>query len=239
MSCIKTPSMVTSAQLHRFLTVADPSTFLAKSNHSHLGVIRTSNLCTEIVQFCSEDQTAVCTLASIALPRFVRDDKTFDLSALHCAAELATLTTDAFVDQNDYPTATSRRSALETRALGIGTQGLADTFMACSLPFSSREARDLNLKIFETIYHAAYNASCSLAATHGPYPKYDGSPAQRGILQHDMWSSPSLSGLYDFDALRARIAAHGLRNSMLTAQMPTASTAKLMGNFDSVEPYTR
>lgn len=212
---------------------------IAKNNHSHLGIIQSSNLCTEIVQFCSTDQTAVCTLASLSLPRFVLPDHAFDLQALHDTTELATLTTNAFVDHNDYPTDAARRSALDTRALGIGTQGLADTFMACNYPFDSTAARVLNREIFETIYHAAYQTSCALAEQDGPYPLYAGSPAARGILQHDMWQSAPLSGRNDFDSLRQRIAVYGLRNSMLTAQMPTASTAKLLGNFDSVEPYTR
>lgn len=212
---------------------------IAKNNHSHLGVIRTSNLCTEIVQFCSEDHTAVCTLASIALPGFVGANGAFDFDALHRTTELATLTTNAFIDSNNYPTESTRQSALSVRALGIGTQGFADTLMACKIAFDSADARELNRTIFETIYHAAYSTSCTLAARDGTYPKYNGSPAQRGVLQHEMWPSVVLSGRYDFDLLKQRISTHGLRNSMLTAQMPTASTAKLMGNFDSVEPYAR
>lgn len=181
----------------------------------------------------------MCTLASLSLPAFIRHDKSFDFDGLHDTTKLATLTTNAFVDHNHYATNTSRQSALNTRALGIGAQGLADTFMACNIAFDSPAARVLNKKIFETIYHAAYDTSCDLAERDGPYPFYAGSPAERGILQHDMWRTDSLSGRYDFDALRLRVAKYGLRNSMLTAQMPTASTAKLLGNFDSVEPYTR
>ncbi len=213
--------------------------YLEKNNERHLGVIRTSNLCTEIVQHSSREQTAVCTLASIAAPRFVLPDGGFDLRGLHKMTKLAVLGTDALIDAAWYPTKAVRASALKTRAIGVGVQGLANVFKAMRLPFASGDARALNVEIFETIYHASYEASCDLAATHGTYPLYPGSPASTGELQHDMWSGTSPTGRYDFDALRARIAAHGLRNSMLTAQMPTASTARLLGNSEGVEPYTR
>ena len=191
------------------------------------------------MQFSSPDRTAVCTLASIALPRFVRPNGAFDFDALHETTKLVVLTADALLDSNSYPSPQCRQYALDTRALGIGAQGLADVFMACNLPFSSDDAKELNINIFETIYHAAYDSSCDLAKQHGPYPMYDGSPAQRGVLQHDMWNAAPRSTHLDFDGLRTRIAKFGLRNSMLTAQMPTASSARLLGNFDSIEPYTR
>ncbi|TFK81335.1 ribonucleoside diphosphate reductase large subunit, rr1, partial [Polyporus arcularius HHB13444] len=210
----------------------------AKNNHKHLGVIRTSNLCTEIVQFSSPSHTAVCTLASIAVARFVRPDRTYDFDALHTTARLAVLTTNAFLDRSSYPNEICAQSVADTRAIGIGVQGLADAFMASDLSFHSNGARQLNREIFEAIYHAAYDTSCSLAEQHGPYPLYAKSPAAHGTLQHDMWDDVVLSGRYDFDSLRRRILQHGLRNSMLTTQMPTASTAKLLGNFDSIEPYT-
>ncbi len=149
------------------------------------------------------------------------------------------LTTDALLDRSTYPTDACRWSVVDTRAIGVGAQGLADAFMASSLPFQSNGARQLNREIFECIYHAAYSTSCELAEHHGPYPLYPESPASRGVLQHDMWSNVVLSGRYDFEALRERVHLHGLRNSMLTMHMPTASTAKLLGNFDGVEPYTR
>ncbi|TFK90046.1 hypothetical protein K466DRAFT_574464 [Polyporus arcularius HHB13444] len=210
----------------------------SKNNQAHLGMIHSSNLCTEIVQYCSTEDTAVCTLASIALPRFVRPDGSYDHEGLHEVAALAVRTTNAFVDRNDYPSESTRLAAMDTRAIGIGTQGLADTFMACNYSFDSAAARKLNRDIFETIYHAAYQTSTELAELDGPYRMYPNSPADHGTLQHDMWTDTVLSGRYDFDALRSRISLYGLRNSMLTAQMPTASTAKLLGNFDSIEPYT-
>ncbi|TFK78197.1 PFL-like glycyl radical enzyme [Polyporus arcularius HHB13444] len=215
-----------------------PDAINKKNNQSHMGMIRTSNLCTEIVQYSSAEHTAVCTLASISLPRFVRPGAPFDFDGLHSVTRLAVLTVNNLVDRNDYPTEATRRSALETRAIGIGAQGLADVFMASNTAFDSASARELNREIFECIYHAAYDTSCDLAQRDGPYPLFIGSPAERGVLQHTMWDNVALSGRYDFDELQQRIKRHGLRNSMLTAQMPTASTAKILGNFDSVEPYT-
>ncbi|RDX51351.1 putative ribonucleoside-diphosphate reductase large chain [Lentinus brumalis] len=209
-----------------------------KNNHAHLGILQTSNLCTEILQSSSTKEPAVCTLASIAIPRFVRLDRSYDFDALHALTRLVVLTADALLDRNDYPTDGARRSAMNTRPIGIGVQGLADVFLASGLPFQSTEARQLNKDIFETIYHAAYQTSCDLAEQLGPYPLYPKSPAARGILQPDMWEDVVLSGRHDFDTLRSRISLHGIRHSMLTAQMPTASTAKLLGNFDSTEPYT-
>ncbi|KAI0717705.1 ribonucleoside-diphosphate reductase large subunit [Cerioporus squamosus] len=209
-----------------------------KNNQAQLGPVRTSNLCTEIVQVSSVNEPAVCTLSSIAIPRFVRLDRTYDFDALHTLTRLVVLTTDALLDRNDYPNDATRSSALRTRSLGIGVQGLADVFLATGVPFQSPEARQLNKDIFETIYHSAYQTSCDLAEQHGPYPSYANSPASHDILQHDMWENVVLSGRFDFESLRNRIATHGLRHSMLTAQMPTASTAKLLGNFDSTEPYT-
>ncbi len=191
------------------------------------------------MQFSSPTHTAVCTLASVAVPRFVRLDRTYDFDSLHATVRLAVLTTDAILDRSTYPTEACRRSVTDTRSIGIGAQGLADAFMASELPFQSNGARQLNREIFECIYHAAYSTSCELAEHAGPYPLYVDSPASRGVLQHDMWPGVVLSGRYDFDELRTRVRSHGLRNSMLTTQMPTASTAKLLGNFDGVEPYTR
>lgn len=210
-----------------------------KNNQSHLGIIRTSNLCTEIVQYSSTTETAVCTLGSIAVARFVRPDRTYDFESLQTTVRLAVLCLDRLIDKNTYPTEASKQSAHDTRSLGVGVQGLADAFMASRMPFDSTAAKDLNRAIFETIYYAAYDTSCELARLHGPYPVYPNSPASRGVLQHDMWPDVVLSGRHDFAALRKRIHTYGLRNSMLTAQMPTASTAKLLGNFDGAEPYTR
>ena len=153
--------------------------------------------------------------------------------------KLAVRGADALIDSADYPTEETMESALQTRAIGVGGQGLADVFMASGMPVASPKARSLNVAIYETIYHAAYEVSCELAQQHGCYPLYPGSPALSGRLQHDMWADAKPMGRYDFDLLRSRILEHGLRNSMLTAQMPTATTAKLLGNFDGAEPYSR
>ena len=146
--------------------------------------------------------------------------------------------TDRCIDISDYPSTAVATAARRTRALGIGVQGLADVFMMLHLPFTSDAARSLNVSIFETVYYASLDASCDLAELHGPYPGWDGAPASRGILQVDM-CGVTPSSRYDFGILRDRIRRHGLRNSMLTALMPTASTSKLLGNFESFEPYTR
>ena len=191
------------------------------------------------MQYSSDDHTAVCTLASIALPRFVGTGGVYDFEGLHATTKLVVRGADALIDAADYPSGEATDSALQTRALGIGGQGLADVFMASGMPFSSEQARTLNIAIYETIYHAAYEASCELAMVHGYYPLYPGSPASAGRLQHDMWPDTRLTGRYDFGLLHAQIDDHGLRNSMLTAQMPTASTAKLLGNVDGAEPCSR
>ena len=175
-------------------SIATEDLHTVRNNQSHLGVIRSSNLCTEIVKHASIGETAVCTLASVAVARFVAPDRSYDFDSLHTAVRVAVLCLDALLDRNTYPTDASRRSAHGTRALGIGVQGLADVFMASGVPFQSTAARELNREIFETIYHAAYATSCDLARVHGSYPAYAGSPASRGILQHDMWPDVVLSG---------------------------------------------
>ncbi|TFK80003.1 ribonucleoside-diphosphate reductase large subunit [Polyporus arcularius HHB13444] len=210
----------------------------AKNNESHLGIVKTSNLCTEIVQFSSREQTAVCTLASIAVPRFAHPTEEFDFEGLHETTKLAVQGLNQLIDMDNYPTPEARMSAQKTRALGVGVQGLADAFMISRIPFGSSLARDLNTAIFETVYHGAYEASTELAQLDGPYPLFEGSPASGGTLQHDMWPEEVESGRYDFGRLRTSIKTYGLRNSMLTAQMPTASTSRLLGNFDGTEPYT-
>ncbi|RPD52381.1 ribonucleotide reductase large subunit, partial [Lentinus tigrinus ALCF2SS1-6] len=209
-----------------------------KNNEAHLGVVRTSNLCTEIVQYASQDITAVCTLASVAAPRFVLSAGGYDFDALHAVTKLAVVGVNALLDVAHYPTEAARASAFNTRAVGVGVQGLADVFKACSLSFTCARARELNMQIFETIYHASYEASVELAQQSGPYIHFPGSPVSTGRLQHDMWTAQVESGRYDFAHLRKQVVEVGLRNSMLTAQMPTASTARLLGNFDGVEPYT-
>ncbi|KAI0698735.1 putative ribonucleoside-diphosphate reductase large chain [Earliella scabrosa] len=206
-----------------------------RNNQSHLGTVVASNLCTEIVQYSSPSETAVCTLASVALPKFVRDGTVFDLDAFHTLVKLVVRNTDLLLEAGSYPTEDACCSVNNTRAIAIGVQGLADTFMALQLPYDSQEARELNILIFETLYHAALDASCSLAEEFGVYPDYKYSPASTGVLYMDMWP-PVTRGRLDFDALRARIDTHGLRNSLLIAQMPTATTAYILGNVSGVEP---
>ncbi|KAI0349446.1 putative ribonucleoside-diphosphate reductase large chain [Trametes cingulata] len=207
-----------------------------KSNHQHLGVIHATNLCTEVLQYVSPDTAAVCTLSSIILPAFVTHDRHFDFDELHRVAKVAAYNTDRIIDINDYPTPQAKRSAETTRAIGIGVQGLADVFMMMHIPFDSEDAAALNRDIFETLYHAALEASCDLARVHGPYPTWAGSPTSQLRLQFDLWNAQP-SRRYDFDALKTRIATYSLRNSLLTAQMPTASTSQITGVNDGTEPY--
>lgn len=177
-------------------------------------------------------------MASISLPSFIDSDLTFNFDRLHSVTKTVVVNTDICIDVSDYPNPETHRSAHYTRALGIGVQGLAEVFMRMHLPFTSVTSRGINIRIFETIYHAALEASCALARLHGPYPAWDGSPASRGILQIDMWGATP-SNRHDFGSLRQDIARYGLRNSMLTTLMPAATTSKLLGNIDSFEPYTR
>jgi ribonucleoside-diphosphate reductase alpha subunit len=209
-----------------------------KSNHQHLGTIRSSNLCTEIVQYSSPSEVAVCNLASIALPKCVSADcRSFDHDALASIVQRVTRALNRVIDRTFYPLEEARHSNLRHRPIGIGVQGLADVFMMLHLPFDSDDARALNKTIFETIYFAALDASCSLAAIHGTHASYDGSKASKGVLQHDMWGVPDGERLPWAD-LRKRIATHGLRNSLLVAPMPTASTAQIMNNTECIEPIT-
>ena len=201
-------------------------------------MVRSANLCTEIVQFSSPSHPAVCTLASISLPACVDADGSFNFDRLQSIVRVVVENTDRCIDISDYPTPDAASSARNTRALGVGVQGLADVFMLLNLPFTSIGARELNISIFETIYYASLDSSCRMAEAQGPYPAWNGSPASRGFLQVDMWGVVP-STRHDFLELRSRISRFGLRNSVLTALMPTASTSKLLGNFESFEPYTR
>merc|ERR1719191_1042887 len=211
-----------------------------KSNQQNLGTIRSSNLCTEILEYTSPDEVAVCNLASIALPSFVRDeDSSFDFEALYDVTKVATRNLNKVIDRNHYPVSEARRSNFKNRPIGLGVQGLADTFMKMRLPFESESARRLNTDIFETLYFAACEASCELAERNGAYETYAGSPASQGRLQFDLWGLTPQSGRWDWAGLKARIARHGLRNSLLVAPMPTASTAQILGNNESFEPYTQ
>lgn len=209
----------------------------------HLGTIRGSNLCTEIIQYTSADEVAVCNLASIALPRFVTPDPAdpsilrFDHSKLREVTHMVASSLDRVISATNYPVEQARTSNSRHRPVGIGVQGLADVFAMLRIPFEGEEARTLNREIFETIYFSALEASCELAEKEGAYESYPGSPASRGLLQPDMWGETP-SGRWDWGRLRARIAAHGLRNSLLVAPMPTASTAQILGNNECFEPYT-
>ena len=212
----------------------------SKSNQKNLGVIKSSNLCTEILEFTDKDETSVCNLASIALPKYVdRETKTFDYEKLHEVTKTVTKNLNRVIDRNFYPVETARRSNMKHRPIGLGVQGLADVFNMCGLPFDCEESRLMNAHIFETMYHAALEASSELAEVDGSYESFEGSPASKGVLQPDMWEGETkFSGRYDWDAMRECVKSKGLRNSLLMAPMPTASTAQILGNNECFEPYT-
>ena len=211
-----------------------------KSNQKNLGVIKSSNLCTEILEYTDKDETSVCNLASIALPKYVNKElRTFDFKKLHEVTKTVTKNLNRVIDRNFYPVETARRSNMKHRPIGLGVQGLADVFILCGLPFDCDDSRTLNVHIFETMYHAALEASSELAEIDGSYESFEGSPASQGILQPDMWEGVTkFSGRYDWDAMRERVKTKGLRNSLLMAPMPTASTAQILGNNECFEPYT-
>lgn len=208
-----------------------------KSNQKNLGTIKCSNLCTEIVEYTSADEVAVCNLASIALNRFVNEDKTYNFIKLREVTKIITQNLNKIIDVNFYPVPEAKNSNMRHRPIGIGVQGLADTFVLMRIPYESDEAIKLNQQIFETIYYGALEASCELAQREGVYSTYEGSPASQGILQYDMWDKTP-SDLWDWSVLKEKIAKHGLRNSLLLAPMPTASTAQILGNNESFEPFT-
>ena len=212
----------------------------SKSNQKNLGTIRGSNLCEEIYQYTSPDEVAVCNLASICLPTFVKDSsdgtgRTFDFEKLTEVTRVMTRNLNRVIDRNYYPIPEARLSNMRHRPIGIGVQGLADLFMMLGLSFDEPDARLLNKQIFQTIYYAALFESCSLAKEEGPYETFAGSPASQGILQFDMWG---VQAVPLFDVLKESIKKYGLRNSLLVAPMPTASTAQIMGNNEAFEPYT-
>jgi len=211
-----------------------------KSNQQNLGTIHCSNLCTEIMEFTSKDEVAVCNLASIALPAFVKEGgKEYDFKGLYEVTKVATRNLNKVIDRNYYPVEEARYSNMKHRPVGLGVQGLADAFLMMRLPFESEKARKLNTEIFETIYYAACESSCEQAVLEGPYESFAGSPASKGQLQFDLWGKTAHSGRWDWDSLKARIVKHGMRNSLLVAPMPTASTAQILGNNESFEPYTQ
>ncbi len=209
----------------------------SKSNQQNLGTIQSSNLCTEIIEYTAPDEVAVCNLASVALPKFVKEDKTFDHERLFQITYTATRNLNRIIDRNYYPIKEARNSNMRHRPIGLGVQGLADTFVMMRIAFDSDEAKKLNKEIFETIYYAALTCSKDLAKTEGHYESFPGSPASQGILQYDMWKVQP-SNRWEWDLLKDEIKQYGLRNSLLLAPMPTASTAQILGNNECFEPFT-
>ncbi len=207
-----------------------------KSNQKNLGTIKSSNLCTEIMEYTAPDEIAVCNLGSIALPKFVKDGQ-FDHNRLFEVAYQLTVNLNVIIDGNYYPVPETRKSNMRHRPIGIGVQGLADAFIMMRYPFDSAEAKQLNKEIFETIYYAACTASKDLAIKDGAYETFPGSPASHGILQFDMWEVKP-TNRWEWDVLKEEIKIHGMRNSLLLAPMPTASTAQILGNNECFEPYT-
>ncbi|KAH3902744.1 probable Ribonucleoside-diphosphate reductase large chain 1 [Saccharomycodes ludwigii] len=213
-----------------------------KSNQKNLGVIKSSNLCCEIVEYSNPEETAVCNLASVALPAFVtvsEDGKTqwYDFKKLHKIAKVMTRNLNRVIDRNFYPVETARKSNMRHRPIALGVQGLADTFQMLRLPFDSERAKELNVLIFETLYHAALEASNEMAQEEGCYETFEGSPASNGILQFDMWDRKP-TDLWEWNSLKENIKTHGLRNSLLLAPMPTASTSQILGYNECFEPFT-
>ncbi|MCT8339102.1 ribonucleoside-diphosphate reductase subunit alpha [Flavobacteriaceae bacterium TK19130] len=210
-----------------------------KSNQQNLGVIRSSNLCTEILEYTSEDEVAVCNLASIALPMFVKNGE-FDHKELFRVTKRVTKNLNKVIDRNYYPVKEAENSNFRHRPVGLGIQGLADAFIMLRMPFTSDEAKKLNQDIFETLYYAAVTASMEEAKADGPYQSYEGSPISEGKFQHNLWGikDEELSGRWDWVKLRKQVKKHGVRNSLLVAPMPTASTSQILGNNEAFEPYT-
>ena len=210
-----------------------------KSNQQNLGTIRSSNLCTEILEYTSPDEVAVCNLASIALPMFVEDGK-FDHQKLYDVTYKVTYNLNQVIDRNYYPVVEARNSNMRHRPVGLGVQGLADTFIKLRMPFDSEEAKALNKEIFETMYFAAVTSSKDQAVKDGAYETYEGSPISKGQFQHNLWGvkDEELSGRWDWKELREEVEKHGVRNSLLMAPMPTASTSQILGNNECFEPYT-
>jgi ribonucleoside-diphosphate reductase alpha chain len=208
-----------------------------KSNQQNLGTIKSSNLCTEIMEYTAPDEVAVCNLASLALPKYVTEQGTFDHDKLFEVTYQATINLNRIIDGNYYPVPEAKNSNLRHRPIGLGVQGLADAFIMLGFPFESEEARALNREIFETIYYASMTASKDLAIAEGPYETYAGSPVSQGIFQFDMWGVTP-TNRWEWDLLKQEVKKHGVRNSLLLAPMPTASTAQILGNNECFEPYT-
>ena len=208
-----------------------------KSNQKNLGTIKSSNLCTEIMEYTSKDEVAVCNLASIALPKFIINGK-FDHNKLMEVTRQVTKNLNRIIDINYYPVPEAQNSNMRHRPIGIGVQGLADAFIKLRMPFDGEEAQRLNEDIHETIYYGAMAASMELAKKDGPYESWNGSPISQGIFQFDMWGVTPKSGRWDWETLRAQVKENGVRNSLLVAPMPTASTSQILGNNECFEPYT-
>lgn len=209
-----------------------------KSNQKNLGTIKSSNLCTEIMEYTAPDEVAVCNLASLALPKFVTEEGKFDHQKLYDITYVVTKNLNKVIDINYYPVPEARNSNMRHRPIGLGIQGLADVFIMLKMPFESEEAKGLNKDIFETIYFAAMTASKDLSIVEGPYETFKGSPVSKGIFQFDMWGITPSSGRWDWDSLKKEVKKHGVRNSLLVAPMPTASTSQILGNNECFEPYT-
>lgn len=210
-----------------------------KSNQKNLGTIKSSNLCTEIIEYTAPDEVAVCNLASLALPMYVdQETGTYDFQKLYDVTYVATKNLNRVIDVNYYPVPEAKNSNMRHRPIGLGVQGLADAFILMRMPFESPEAKKLNKDIFETIYFAAMTASKDEAIADGPYQTFKGSPVSKGIFQYDMWGVTPDSGLWDWDSLKKEVKKHGVRNSLLVAPMPTASTSQILGNNECFEPYT-
>ncbi|WP_349664879.1 ribonucleoside-diphosphate reductase subunit alpha [Cellulophaga lytica] len=210
-----------------------------KSNQKNLGTIRSSNLCTEIMEYTAPDEVAVCNLASIALPMFVKNGE-FDHKELFRVTKRVTRNLNTVIDRNYYPVVEAENSNMRHRPIGLGVQGLADAFIMMRMPFTSDEAKKLNQEIFETLYYAAVTASMEMAKEDGPYSSYEGSPISKGDFQHNLWGikDDELSGRWDWEKLRKSVLKNGVRNSLLVAPMPTASTSQILGNNECFEPYT-
>ncbi len=209
-----------------------------KSNQKHLGTIKSSNLCTEIIEYTAPDEIAVCNLASIALPKFVTEEGKFDHQKLYEITKVVTRNLNKVIDVNYYPVEEARKSNMRHRPIGIGVQGLADAFILLRMPFDSEEARGLNKDIHETIYFAAMESSMEQAKENGAYETFKGSPVSKGIFQFDMWGVTPDSGRWDWEKLKREVKQNGVRNSLLLAPMPTASTSQILGNNECFEPYT-
>ena len=209
----------------------------AKSNQQNLGTIKSSNLCTEIIEYTAPDEVAVCNLASIALPKFVTEEGQFDHQKLFDVTYQATVNLNRIIDENYYPVEEAKNSNMRHRPIGLGVQGLADAFILMRYPFESPEAQTLNKEIFETIYYASMTASKDLAKVEGPYETFAGSPLSKGVFQYDMWGVKP-SARWEWDLLKEEVIKHGARNSLFLAPMPTASTAQILGNNECFEPYT-